>query len=101
MPKSTASESGARKKDDILKVTSVLTDSLKIKPTINNAVRIGKKGLDKAHLLKTTIGSTEEKATILRNKFKMRAKSSPDYIRKIFITLDYTPLKQRKNKVLR
>ena len=101
MPESTASEGAARKKDDILKVTSVLKDSLKIKPTINNAVRIGKKGSDKPRLLKITIGSTEEKATILRNKFKMRDESNPDYIRKIFITPDYTPLEQRKNKALR
>jgi len=101
LPESTATESAARKKADIQKVFSVLKDSLKIKPTISNAVRIGKKGPDKPRLLKITIGSIEEKVSILRNKSKLRSESNQEYIRKIFITPDLTPLEQRKNKALR
>ena len=93
MPESTASKSAATKKDDIMKVTSVLQDYIKVKPTINNAVRLGKKGSDKPHLLKIII---EEKVAILRNKFKLRAEPNPEYIRKIFATPDLTPLEQKK-----
>ena len=101
MPESTAIESTARKKDDIMKVTSVLNNYIKVKPTISNAVRLGKKGSDKPCLLKITISSTEEKVEILRNKFKLRAEPNPEYVRKLFITPDFTPLEQRKNKALR
>jgi len=72
----------------------VLKDTLNIKSTINNAIRIGKKIPDKPRLLKITIGSTEEKVTSLRNKSKVRSESNQDYIRKNFITPDYNPLEQ-------
>ena len=101
LPESNASESAVRKRDDIQKVTPVLQDTLNIKSTINNAIRIGKKIPDKPQLLKITISSMEEKVTILRNKSKLRSESNQDYIRKIFITPDYTPLEQQKNKALR
>ena len=74
------------KKNDIMKVTSVLKDYIKVKPTITNAVRLGKKGSGKPRLLKITIGSIEEKVAILRNKFKLRAEPNLEYIRKIFVT---------------
>ena len=95
MPESTAT---ARKKDDIMKIASVLNNYIKVKPTISNAVRLGKKGSDKPCLLKITISSTEEKVEILRNKFKLRAEPNPEYVRKLFITPDFIPLEQRKNK---
>jgi len=101
MPESTASESIARKKDDIMKVTSMLKDYISVKPTISKAVRLGKKGSDKRHLLEITIGSIEEKVAILRNKFKLRAEPNPEYVKKICVTPDLTPPEQRKNKALR
>ena len=87
MLESTASEGAGRKKDDIMKVTSVMKDNIKVKPTISNAIRLGKKGSDKPCLLKITVSSIEEKVAILRTKVKLRA--------------DLTPLEQRKNKALR
>ena len=101
MLESTASEGAGRKKDDIMKVTSVMKDNIKVKPTISNAIRLGKKGSDKPRLLKITVSSIEEKVTILRTKVKLRADSNPKYVRKIFVTPDLTPLEQRKNKALR
>jgi len=78
-----------------------MKDNIKVKPTISNAIRLGKKGSDKPRLLKITVSSIEEKVTILRTKVKLRADSNPKYVRKIFVTPDLTPLEQRKNKALR
>ena len=81
-----------------------MKDKIQIKPTISNAIRLGKKGFDKPRLLKITVSSIEEKVVILWNKVKIRADSNPEYVRKMFIiiTPDLTPLEQlRKNKVLK
>ena len=42
-------------KNDTMKVTSVMKDNIKGKPTISNTIRLGKKGSDKPHLLKITV----------------------------------------------
>jgi len=101
LPESTAAVSTTRKTDDIAKVTSMLNEFINVKPTISNAIRLGKKGSDKPHLLKITVGSTEEKIAILHNKLRLRMESNPDNERKIFIIPDYTPLEQKKNNALR
>ena len=38
---------------------------------------------------------------ILKNKLKLRSSNNPSPVRNVFITPDYTPLEQKKNKALR
>ena len=45
--------------------------------------------------------SEREKATILRNCTKLRAKDNPEDIQKVYITPDLTPREQQHNKALR
>ena len=42
----------------------------------------------------------EEKALILRNKSKLRSTSHPEDVRNVFITPDFTPIEQKRNKGL-
>ena len=37
----------------------------------------------------------------MRRSLQLRAEPNPEYVRKLFITPDFTPLEQRKNKALR
>ena len=37
---------------------------------------------------------------ILHNKLKLPDKENPEDVRRIYITVDYTPLEQKKNKQL-
>ena len=78
-----------RKRDDICKIADIFKDVLQVTPKVTNAVRIGKKG-DKIRLLKITVETEKEKASILRNAVKLRSDSLPEYQRKIFITPDMT-----------
>ena len=48
-----------------------------------------------------SVSNLQEKTMILRNKLKLRDKENPEDVRKIYITVDYTPLEQKKNKQLR
>jgi len=92
----------SRKQEDITKVTSVLKDHLKIKCSINNAIRIGKKiSGEKPRLLKITVSAIEDKKSILKNKVHLRNESNPPQVKKIFITPDLTPVEQKRNKKLR
>ena len=68
--------------------------------TIDKALRLGKRS-SKPRLLKLSLNSDQEKASILKNKLKLRSSNNPQNIRNIFITPDFTPLEKRKNKVLR
>jgi len=39
--------------------------------------------------------------SILKNKLKLRSSNNPPKVHNVFITPDYTPLEQKKNKALR
>ena len=56
---------------------------------------------DKPRLLKVTLNSVRDKVTILNNKLKLCSSNNPAPERNVFITPDFTPLEQKKNKVLR
>ena len=73
---------------------------MEVPASITNAVRIGKKG-SKPRLLKISVNNLQEKISILRNKMKLRNENHSEYIKSIFITADFTPLEQKKNKMLR
>jgi len=92
----------SRKQEDIAKVTSLLKDHLKIKCSITNAIRLGKRTSDeKPRLLKIMVSSIDDKRSILKNKVQLRNESNPPQVKRIFITPDLTPLEQKKNKRLR
>jgi len=96
VPESTASDSFTRKQEDIAQINSILNEYVDVKPTINNAIRLGKRDTNKHRLLKIIVGLTQEKITVLRNKLKLRKESNPTSIKRIFITPNYTPLKQKR-----
>ena len=98
VPEPTTTDNSARKEEDITQVNSILSGYLDVKPTIKNAVRLGKKVTDKARLLKITVASTQEKARVLRNKLKLRKESNPEDVKKIFITPDFTSLEQKRTR---
>lgn len=106
VPESTKEEANARKQEDINRISSLFTKQLGVKASISNAIRIGKKSKEseenkRPRLLKITVSNNEEKTMILRNKLKLRDQKNPEDVRKIFITIDFTPLEQKKNKQLR
>ena len=72
---------------------------LEVTVSIQNAIRLGKRS-DKPRLLKVALNSTQNKAMILKNKLKLRSSNNPSPVRNVFITPDYTPLEQKKNKAL-
>ena len=76
---------------------------LQVTTKVTNAVRLGKKinTTDKVRLLKITVESEKEKASILRNAFKLRNRELPEHLGKIFITPDMTPKEREENKLLR
>ena len=100
LPEPASDEGQQRKKDDISKITEIFKDVLQVAPKITNAVRIGKKG-DKIRLLKISVETEKEKASILRNAVKLRGDNLLEYQRKIFITPDMTPKERDENKALR
>ena len=100
LEESTADDGQSRKQDDIKKFVSLFQNYLGAKVAITNAFRLGKKS-NRPRLLKLTLSSMEEKALILRNKSKLRSTSHPEDVRNIFITPDFTPIEQKRNKALR
>jgi len=52
-------------------------------------------------LLKLVLSSEHDKAFILRNCKKLRNKENPEDVRRVYVTPDFTPLEQQKNKALR
>ena len=100
LEESSASEGPARKEDDISECKSLFQKYLGVTVSIHNAIRLGKRS-DKSRLLKISLSSTQEKANVLKNKLKLRSSTNPSSVRNIFITPDYTPLEQKKNKALR
>ena len=93
-------EPSNRKKDDVNGARSLFSEYIGVEATVTNAIRIGKKGV-KPRLLKVSVSNLEDKISILRGKMKLRNEGNPDYIKSVFITADYTPLEQKKNKILR
>ena len=100
LEESTADDGQSRKQDDIKKCVSLFQNYLGAKVAITNAFRLGKKS-NRPRLLKLTLSSMEEKALILRNKSKLRSTSHPEDVRNVFITPDFTPIEQKRNKALR
>ena len=101
VPESTKDDPAARKNDDIAVVTDLFQKHMKIKSTINKAVRIGKKDSSKSRLLKLTVSNIDEKSAILRNNYKFKDSTNDPLTHKIFLTPDLTPFEQKKNKELR
>ena len=101
MTESNADQPQTRKEQDIANFQDILTSQLDVRAHISNAIRLGKKGGPKPRLLKVTVESDEEKAAILRNLKKLRAPSTPEQLKRMFITPDLTPREREANKVLR
>ena len=97
---STQEDGLARKQEDINKVSSIFQQYLNVSLTITKANRLGKRS-EKPRLLKFTVSSESEKASILRNISKLRNENNPDDINNIYITPDLTPKEQAANKALR
>ena len=91
MIESNADQPQTRKEQDIANFQDILTSQLDVRA----------KGGPKPRLLKITVESDEEKTTILQTLKKLRAPSTPEQLRCIFITPDLTPREQEANKVLR
>jgi len=100
LEESNATDGPARKQDDIKKCLSVFQTHLGLSVSITNAFRLGKRS-QKPRLLKISLSSTKDKASILNSKTKLRSTSNPHNIRNLFITPDLTPLEQKKHKALR
>ena len=100
MEESVAEEPSDRKQDDISKVTTLFSKYLGVETVVTNAIRIGQKGT-KPRLLKVSVSSLQDKISILRGKKDLKNEKNPEHARVIFITPDYTPLEQKKNKSLR
>ena len=68
---------------------------------MQDAVRLGKRDPSKRRLLKVSVSSLSVKKSILHNSVKLRNKSDPDWMKKVFITPDFTPKEQEANRELR
>jgi len=66
---------------------------------VTKAIRLGKRG-DKPRLLKVSVASESDKASIMRNCTKLRNTNLPTAIQKVFITPDLTPKEQEVNRKL-
>ena len=100
---SSADNGSERKSHDINTVTSIFEKYLGVKVKITNANRIGRKkeGQLRPRLTKVSVESEREKAVILRNCTKLRARDIPEEIQNVYITPDLTPREQQHNKALR
>jgi len=101
MAESSSDQPQSRKEQDIACIRDILHSQLEVQPCISNAVRLGKRGGPKPRLLKITVESEEEKVAILRNVKRLRLPSTPDPLKRIFITPDLTPREREVNKALR
>ena len=95
-----ASDDAQTRKDQDTQKVSEIFKHLGTKASVNNAIRLGKKG-DKKRLLKVTVSSDKEKAAILRSCTHLRKESTPTQFSNVFITPDLTPQQQLQNKILR
>ena len=72
----------------------MLKDHLKIKCSITNAIRLGKKTSgDKPRLLKIMISSIDDKKMMLKNKINLHNESN---LLRLIITPDLTPLRNKR-----
>jgi len=95
--KEPTSEDGATcKKEDIKQTNNLLQNHMEVSPTVTNAVRLGKRR-ERPRLLRVTVSSKSEKATVLRNTFKLRRGQET---KNIFISPDMTHQEQELNKKL-
>ena len=97
---SSAEDGKTRKTHDVERCADLFRTYLGATVTTDKAFRLGKRS-SKPRLLKISLSSDQEKASILKNKLKFRSSNNPPKVRNIFITPDYTSLEQRKNKALR
>jgi len=100
MEESSADHPQSRKEHDITAIQDILGSQLEVQPSISNAIRLGRKGGPKPRLLKITVESEDEKASILRNVKKLRLSSTPEHLKCIFITPDLTQKEREVNKAL-
>ena len=101
MTESSSDQPQSRKEQDIASIRDILHSQLEVQPRISNAIRLGKRGGPKPSLLKVTVESEEEKAAILRNVKRLRLSSTPDHLKRMFITPDLTLREREVNKALR
>ena len=95
-----ADQAQTRKEQDIVNIRDILGSQLELQPHISNTIRLERKGGPKPRFLKITVESEEEKAAILRNVKKLRLPSTPEHLRRMFITPDLTLREQKVNKAL-
>ena len=100
IPESTDGDGLTRKKHDIDFIISAFQQYLGVNATINKAFRLGQRG-SKPRLLKISVNTETEKASILQNRIKLKNDVHPEEIQKIFITPDVIPKEQEVNKKLR
>ena len=96
-----SAESGSeRKSHDISNVASIFDKYVGVKVKVTNANRIGRRKDDQPRP-KISVESERDKAMLLRNRTKLRARDNPEDIQKVYITQDLTPREQQHNKDLR
>ena len=100
VPESTNPNSDVRKRDDTDTAVTIFNQHLGIPTSVSNATRLGKKGT-KARLLRVTVSTERDKATILRNSTKVRSMNGIEYLKKLYITPDLTLMEREQNKALR
>ena len=100
IPESNADNADVRREHDTDTVKAIVNQHLCIPAPISNVTRLGKK-MDKPRLLRITVASEQEKASILRNCTKIQNIKDPAYLGKVFITPDLTMKEHEENKLLR
>ena len=100
VPESSSEESLTRKNEDTEFVSKLCESQFNAKVSIVKAYRLGKKGA-KPRLLKISLSSVSEKATVLKNCTQLRNRSTPPPYQNIFISPDLTPKEQKRSKELR
>ena len=88
-----------RLKHDIDSVSSIFHKHLTVPATITKVICLGKKS-NKPRLLKISVASESDKASIMQNCIKFCNTNLPSVIQKVFITPDLTPKQQELNKKL-
>ena len=95
-----SAESGSEKIHDISNVASIFDKYVWVKVNVTDANRIGRRK-DDPRLIKVSVESEHDKAMLLYNCTKLRARDNPEDIQKVYITPDLTPREQQHNKDLR
>ena len=101
IPESTTESPTDRKAHDIKQVSEIFSELLEVKTTVEEAVRLGKRDSSRKRLIKVSVSSLAVKTAVLRNNFKLRSKSDPDWVKRVFITPDLTPKEQIESGELR